>query len=198
MNYTRKVEQITYFLIAKMFLNLSEKAQTKKFIAIILAATILILLVSCGAKKDVKDYLTENNIEVEETTYEETFDDYEEAPATLSNLKPTFTANDVERIITGKSLTEDSNIYGFILVEAKTKDSALTIYSYMVTMKTTLINYMQLIISFASAFNTENTSNGEMESAIETLNSIDVKIYKDKVVVFGTQDTLTLLDKYYK
>ena len=65
-------------------------------------------------------------------------------------------------------------------------------------MKTTLINYIQLIISFASAFNTENTSNGEMESAIETLNSIDVKIYKDKVVVFGTQDTLTLLDKYYK
>ena len=99
----------------------------KKFIAIILAATILILLVSCGAKKDVKDYLTENNIEVEETTYEETFSDYEEAPATLSNLKPTFTANDVERIITGKSLTEDSNIYGFILVEAKTKDSALTV-----------------------------------------------------------------------
>ena len=93
---------------------------------------------------------------MEETTYEETFGDYEEAPATLSNLKPTFTANDVERIITGKSLTEDSNIYGFILVEAKTKDSALTIYSYMVTMKTTLINYMQLIISFASAFNTEN------------------------------------------
>ena len=37
-----------------------------------------------------------------------------------------------------------------------------------------------------------------MESTIETLNSIDVKIYKDKVVVFGTQDTLTLLDKYYK
>ena len=104
----------------------------------------------------------------------------------------------MERIITGKSLTEDSNIYGFILVEAKTKDSALTIYNYVVTMKTTLISYIQLIISFASAFNTENTSNGEMESAIETLNSIDVKIYKDKVVVFGTQDTLTLLDKYYK
>ena len=170
----------------------------KKFIAIILAATMLILLVSCGAKKDVKDYLTENNIEVEEETYEETFGDYEEAPATLSNLKPTFTENDVERILTGESLTEDSNIYGFILVEAKTKDSALTIYNYMVTMKTTLISYIQLIISFASAFNTENTSNGEMESAIETLNSIDVKIYKDKVVVFGTQDTLTLLDKYYK
>ena len=41
-------------------------------------------------------------------------------------------------------------------------------------------------------------ANINQKSAIETLNSIDVKIYKDKVVVFGTQDTLTLLDKYYK